>query len=631
MNINFKGAESSIKDGADLFAQRRGISLSKPVTVLPGAEELRVIGGPEGVTIEYGPKAEFFRGLALAAGKQASGAAEFEIREKRQFKTCGAMIDCSRNGVLKVDTVKDMLAAMAAMGLDMLMLYTEDIYEVDGYPYFGYMRGRYSKDELKDMDRTAAALGIELVPCIQTLAHLRTALRWPFADGMKDTDYILLAGEEKTYEFIDAMFRTVSECFSTRRIHIGMDEAADVGLGEYLRRNGYQDRYEILTRHLDRVVDLARKHNLQPMMWSDMFFSLGSKTGLHFDLDVKMPEDIERRIPKGLAMVYWDYYHSDEEFYRKMIKNHRPMGREVIFAGGVWTWPSLGVNYRKTFRTTKPGLDACRREGIEHVFATMWGDDGTETDMHAALLGLQLYAEYNYYGSVSDEHLAERFKLTCGCDMEAFLALQTDDYPEEWIAEGEEGFGVSKQVLYQDPLQGLFDKNFESIDLKGFYADKMTALAKLPPQPGFEYLFEYQRQLVKVLWLKCDLGTRLSDACRAHKESGGQNTEPLRAMTLELDALYKEVSLLHKLRAALWERGNKVFGFDKIDLRFGGLLARLNTARRRIGDYLEGRLAALEDLECPRLMYGGGDVKPGRTLMNIHVYDAVATASSTSS
>ena len=37
------------------------------------------------------------------------------------------------------------------MGLNSMMLYTEDTYTVDNYPYFGYLRGRYSKEELKEI------------------------------------------------------------------------------------------------------------------------------------------------------------------------------------------------------------------------------------------------------------------------------------------------------------------------------------------------------------------------------------------------------------------------------------------------------------------------------------------------
>ena len=65
-----------------------------------------------------------------------------------------------------------MIVYMAKMGLDMLMLYTEDMFKMDQYPYFGYMRGAYTKDEIKEIVAFGEKYGVELVPCIQTLAHL---------------------------------------------------------------------------------------------------------------------------------------------------------------------------------------------------------------------------------------------------------------------------------------------------------------------------------------------------------------------------------------------------------------------------------------------------------------------------
>lgn len=81
------------------------------------------------------------------------------------------------------------------------MVYTEDTYEVKAYPYFGYMRGRYTEEELKECDQYAAELGIEMIPCIQTLAHLTEALKWNYAIDIRDTADILLAGSEATYTF----------------------------------------------------------------------------------------------------------------------------------------------------------------------------------------------------------------------------------------------------------------------------------------------------------------------------------------------------------------------------------------------------------------------------------------------
>ena len=59
----------------------------------------------------------------------------------------------------------------------MAMLYTEETYELPGEPHFGYLRGRYTADELREIDRVADRLGIEMIGCIQTLGHLGHLLR----------------------------------------------------------------------------------------------------------------------------------------------------------------------------------------------------------------------------------------------------------------------------------------------------------------------------------------------------------------------------------------------------------------------------------------------------------------------
>ena len=106
------------------------------------------------------------------------------------------MGDCSRNAVYNISTAKQMIRYLARMGYDSMMLYTEDTYELPGYPYFGHMRGHFSETELTELDNYATMFGIELIPCIQTLAHMSTALRWPDFDGYKDSEDILLVGDE---------------------------------------------------------------------------------------------------------------------------------------------------------------------------------------------------------------------------------------------------------------------------------------------------------------------------------------------------------------------------------------------------------------------------------------------------
>ncbi|MFQ7077032.1 MAG: family 20 glycosylhydrolase [Christensenellaceae bacterium] len=145
---------------------------------------------------------------------------------EKKIKNLGVMVDCSRDACYKAEAVENFIDVIARLGYNVLMLYTEDTYALDGEPYFGYMRGRYGKEEWKRLDAYAKARGVELIPCIQTLAHLGAVTRWQeYGEKCVDGNDILLVDQPETYELIEKMFRWAAECFTSRRIHIGMDEA----------------------------------------------------------------------------------------------------------------------------------------------------------------------------------------------------------------------------------------------------------------------------------------------------------------------------------------------------------------------------------------------------------------------
>ena len=222
------------------------------------------------------------------------------------------MLDVSRNGVMKVEKVKEFVDYIKLFGYNSLMLYTEDTYEIEGEPYFGYLRGRYSKEELKEINAYCDKKGIELIPCIQTLGHLTTIFRWKRFEPVMDAFGILLAEEEQTYELIDKMFANLAECYTSRVIHIGMDEAHSVGLGKYLDKHGYTNRFDILKKHLERVIEIAKKYGFKPIMWSDMFFRLANE-GVYSLKDPKvLPQEIIDAVSDGVNLVDWNYYEPKE-------------------------------------------------------------------------------------------------------------------------------------------------------------------------------------------------------------------------------------------------------------------------------------------------------------------------------
>jgi hypothetical protein len=71
----------------------------------------------------------------------------------KKKKSLGVMIDLSRNAVMSLPALRDFLTTLKKFGYNTVFLYMEDTYEVEGEEYFGYMRGRYSVEEMKEIDR----------------------------------------------------------------------------------------------------------------------------------------------------------------------------------------------------------------------------------------------------------------------------------------------------------------------------------------------------------------------------------------------------------------------------------------------------------------------------------------------
>lgn len=607
-----------LRDGLLIVSKTRGFKFGEvgdiSVSVKRIAQGLSIEGKDHEYTISWAEKNDFFRAVCMLVGMLESGDTNICIHEEPKMKACGAMLDCSRNAVLKAETVIKLMSKMASAGMNTVMLYTEDTYEIKDYPYFGYMRGRYTIAEIQEMDKAAHALGIEMIPCIQTLAHLRNTLRWSYAEEMRDDDDVLLIDEEKTYNFIEAMFKSVKEAYSSDKILIGMDEAHFVGRGKYYDLHGDSNRFELLTKHLTRVCDISKKHGLQPIMWSDMFFRLGSKNGWYYDLDAKIPNDIHTKIPKEITLAYWDYYNTDKEMYRFMIDEHFKMQRNTIFVGGAWTWVGMGPGYKKTFDTTQAALDICHEKGLDNIITTLWGDDGAEVNVLTMLGGIQLFAEYNYYKTVDTEHLKKHFRLCMGHDLDNFLALEIDNIPA--VSDKGNLCAVSREIVYQDILCGIFDKNFEGLGLKEHYKKKHEELKNIS-DPGLENVFDYYRSLTKVLYEKAEIGIEIK---RAYDR---RDVDALKKLIEELKILLADYHDMCNKFEKLWLSENKAFGFDVYDLRTGGTKARIETAIRKLTAFINGEIETIEELEEERLPYLAGDNKT--PTLSEHFHKKIAT------
>ena len=503
------------------------------------------------------------------------------------MKTLGVMLDCSRNGVHNVKFIKRYVDIITKMGYNMLQLYTEDTYEVKNEPYFGHMRGRYTKEEIKEIDAYCKEKGVELVPCVQTLAHYTTLFRWEEYWGIHDTADILLIDEDRTYELLDNIFATLAENFTSRRVNIGMDEAHMVGLGKYLDKHGYQNRFELLLKHLQKVCDIAYKYGFKPMMWVDMFFNFAFKEYLLTKDVPDFSQDIIDKLPKNMQYIYWDYYTHEQTRFDRAFRLTKQLG-DTVYASGAWAWTGFIAHNEFGIDVLKYSMKSCIDKGIEEVFITVWGDDGGETSRLAVLPTLMCKAEFAR-GNFDMELIKDKFYNLFGVKFDDYMALDVcalfDD--ENTITEQ----NPDKWGLYNDLFLGLFDQT-DAVQKKA--ENFSVARKRLSKVQGgeFESVFRLTEKFCEVMEYKFDLGSKTRNAYQ------NGNKEQLKKLVEErYNPLLEVLDEFYEMFYEHWHSEYKSFGWEVSDLRFGGLKRRIQTCIKRLNDYISGKEEKIEELE----------------------------------
>ncbi len=515
---------------------------------------------------------------------------------KYKFDSMGVMIDLSRNAVMSMDGLRRFLPLLKKMGYKTVFFYTEDTYEVEGEPFFGYMRGRYSIAEMQEIDALCESLGLEAIPCIQMLAHMNAYVRWNQVEF--DMEEVMLVDDDRTYELIEHMLITLRKCFKSDKIHIGMDEAWSLGKGKHVDRYGYETVDQLMKRHLERVCTLLDKYDYEPLMWSDMFFSVITNHK-YYTTKLEMPKEMIDALPEKVIPVYWDYYQTKQEPFEDMLYNHAQMSDKTWFAGGVWSWTGLIPHNDFSILSMKLAIDACKKYNTRNIFFCMWGDDGGDCSHFSQLPALHYIAMYAK-GVTDEEKIKAKFKSLTGISYDDYIAIDKVNH----IVGDEPQSGAprnpSRHFLYSDSFGSQYDYNVAEGCSKNCaeIAERLHNTAKQSRKYG--YVFESAACLSDILALKYELGVKV----RAAYQAGDK--EALRALCdneyAKLPALYKKYTAAFEKQ---WMKDNKPYGFDIHEIRLAGTKARLETCRRRLYDYLDGKLDRIEELEGQILPYGG--------------------------
>ncbi len=546
------------------------------------------------LNVTYKFQTEVFRAFSMV---KANGYKPFVHSGNRYFNDFGIHCATTPSYSPKVTHVKKLLRKFALMGYSQFQLYMHSNFTIDGEPYFGYGGARYDKSELKEIAEYGSDLCIDVIPCLETLAHQRELKQWRVYEGMYDWDDVFNVGLDKTYELIEKMIATVSECFKSSTINLGMDEAYMLGCGKYLFDHEYTPRLELFLTHLNKVVKIAEKYGYtRQIIWSDMLYTSVNKNHYYWGPN-QLPNEVIKRIPSSVTLAYWDYYGTDNDHYNWCMKNHVETGKRVMFAGGVWSWNGSLTHNRFSMQILEMAFGYCRNNGINDLLITSWGHG-----FIFQLIPSLCFASALAYGETALT-AKKLFNAIMNCDFDDFLLLDTPNYlthDQCYVTP------VADQVLYNDYFIGLLDSEVR-VGKSDIWLKHISSLIAVKSKVK-EYSVSVDKciALCKICYLKYELGVKTRKAYKDRDKA--QLKKLIKLYYKPLIPLYEDYLLK---REKEWNSVAKSTAFESEVAYIGAMIQRTKHCILRLTAFINGKIDVIDELETDVL-----DIKGNGTQFN---------------
>lgn len=521
-----------------------------------------------------------------------------------KIEKLSALLECSANNTPHIKTLKKYIDILSKMGYSQLYLGLADAYKIEGEPYFNYKRGGYTTEQFKEIDKYAQEHGIELIASIQTLTHLHYLERHYCYKDLLDTRDILMVGEERVYDFIDKMFASVSNSISSRRIHIGYDEAYGLGTGNYFKKHGFKDRKLLLLEHMKRVMTIAEKYGYTCEIWHDML--------AENDNTLVTPDMVREILPADAKIFYWNYRINDETVLKNNLielKQNVKSLDNIAYAGSAFKITGLAPSNSYSISRIIPQMKVCDQLGIKQYMVTVWSDRGAWVNNFSVLPTLFAAAEFAN-GAFDGENGLDKQKFfdITGVRFDDMMSL---DYLNNIHRNppAKDPCNRSFRILVEDMLLTGYDL-LHSEDTGVKYAALADDYSKID-SGEYSHIFKMSEAFARVFSVKARLG---ADIRQAYKVGDIGVLCDCREQLRTLISLLKQATDVFN---EYWRVDNSAFGCEVNQLFLGGQIARTEYVLKVLSEHIEtGR--KIEELECETLF---PSINPEETDDSLFVYD----------
>jgi hypothetical protein len=296
-----------------------------------------------------------------------------EITDGPDLVVRGFMLDVSRNRVPRQSELLKLILALGRLRINQLQLYVEHTFAFSGHEDAWQDASPLTPAEIKELDQACLAVGIELVPNLNTFGHMERWLRHPRYRALAECPegwVHPLTGQFKEFpgtlkpdqaslDFVAGLLADYLPNFSSRQVNIGGDEPWELGQGFSKQAVETRGKHRVYLEHLKKICERAQSAGHTVQFWGDILLE-----------DLALASDA----PSGTVPVVWGYDAGHP--FDAQCGRLRELGRTYLIAPGTSTWQSFTGRLDNALVNQAEAIAAALKHEARGILLTAWGDNG---------------------------------------------------------------------------------------------------------------------------------------------------------------------------------------------------------------------------------------------------------------
>jgi hexosaminidase len=274
----------------------------------------------------------------------------------------GVLLDISRDKVPTMASLRSLVDLLAWLKFNQLQLYTEHTFAYPGHEEVWAGASPLTPEEVAELDRYAAARGVELVPNQNCLGHMERWLRHDRYRGLavapegsrgfggrRRPPSTLDPSNPRSIELVAELLGHLVACCTAHRVHVGLDEPFDLP----------PERISDYGRYVSALRALPALEGKEMLVWGDVIAAHPELVG---------------HLPEGVTVCEWGY--EDWWPFEDRARTLADHGVPHWLCPGTSSWLSLLGRTTNAIGNCRAAASAAARTGATGLLVTDWGDMG---------------------------------------------------------------------------------------------------------------------------------------------------------------------------------------------------------------------------------------------------------------